>query len=477
LPVQFLKLRPVQSNENQTQPGNIFLYNTLSRDKEQFRPREAGRVSMYVCGVTPYDALHIGHARAFMAYDVLRRVLEARGYSVTHIQNVTDVEDKIIERARQVGVDALELARRFSDEALEDTYALGILPAHQYPRVSDSMDSIVDMVRVLESKGAAYARGGDVYFDVSRDEDYGKLSGQKPEELESGARIDPGEHKDDPLDFALWKAAKPGEPSWDSPWGAGRPGWHIECSAMSLGILGAGFDIHGGARELVFPHHENEVAQSEAYLDNQAFANLWWHCGELRVEGRKMSKSLGNFLTVRDALQLADKNVWRLLFLMTHPRSPLDYSSERLKQSETSWARLENALLSLDASTRNGTVSDTSHAFQQKFEAALLDDMNTPEALAAIFDAVTEYNRSGDESLAHAARAALQTLGFTFEERSVGDALTPRLLDLLVTVRNDARERRDWKGADQIRNQLKELGVVLEDTPEGTRWKIERNSG
>jgi cysteinyl-tRNA synthetase len=336
------------------------------------------------------------------------------------------------------------------------------------------MPDIIDMVRVLEEKGAAYARGGDVYFDVSKDEDYGKLSGQKPEELEAGARIDPGEHKDDPLDFALWKAAKPDEPSWDSPWGAGRPGWHIECSAMSLGILGAGFDIHGGARELVFPHHENEVAQSEAYLDNQSFANVWWHCGELRVEGRKMSKSLGNFLTVRDALQLADKNVWRLVFLMTHPRSPLDYSAERLKQAESSWARLENALLSLDASTQNGTQSEATRDFQEKLDGALLDDMNTPEALAAIFDAVSEYNRSGEVPLAHAARAALEMLGFTFEERSAGDALTPRLLDLLVTVRNDARERRDWKGADQIRNQLKEIGVVLEDTPEGTRWKIER---
>jgi cysteinyl-tRNA synthetase len=459
----------------------ISLYNTLSRQKEELTPREPGKVSLYVCGVTPYDALHIGHARAFMAYDALRRFLEARGLEVVHIQNVTDVEDKIINRAAQLGISARELADRYAAEAGEDLQVLGILPAHQYPRVSDNIGPIADMIQTLQHKGFAYARDGDVYFDVSKDEDYGKLSGQKLEELESGARIEPGEHKDDPLDFALWKGAKPGEPAWESTWGAGRPGWHIECSAMALQALGAGFDIHGGARELVFPHHENEVAQSESYLDGEPFARVWWHCGELRVDSKKMSKSLGNFLTVRDALQLAGPNVWRLLFLMTHPRSPLDYSTERLKQAQGAWARLENALLEHAAKTsHDGTASDgqtggdAAREFQEKFDAALRDDLNTPEALAVTFDAISEWHRTHDDVLARGVRAALEMLGFSFATQSAGDELTPRLLELLIAVRQEARERRDFEGADAIRHQLKSLGIVLEDTPDGTRWKLER---
>ncbi|HEX8834313.1 MAG TPA: cysteine--tRNA ligase, partial [Abditibacteriaceae bacterium] len=395
----------VSPNTNSTNTG-IQLYNTLARDKEELVLREPGVVSLYVCGVTPYDALHIGHARAFMAYDVLRRVLEARGLRVRHIQNITDVEDKIIERAKQSGVEPLELAARFAAEALEDTRALGILPAHEYPRVSDNMIPITDLIKGLEDRGYAYARNGDVYFDVSKDEDYGKLSGQKIDDLQSGARVEAGEAKDDPLDFALWKGAKAGEPAWESQWGSGRPGWHIECSAMALNILGPGFDIHGGARELVFPHHENEVAQSESFLDGQTFAKIWWHCGELRVEGKKMSKSLGNFLTVRDALELADANVWRLLFLMTHPRSPLDYSETRLKQTRSSWTRLENAVLLArkagEGTTESTEPSDAAHAFQTAFDAALTDDLNTPVALAVVFDAVSEYNRNADASLAAA---------------------------------------------------------------------------
>ncbi len=325
-----------------------------------------------------------------------------------------------------------------------------------------------------------------MYFDLSKDDDYGKLSGQKLEELEAGARIETGERKDDPLDFALWKAAKPGEPSWDSPWGAGRPGWHIECSAMSLNILGEGFDIHGGARELVFPHHENEVAQSESFLDGRSFARVWWHCGELRVKGRKMSKSLGNFVTVRDGLKRQGPNVWRLLFLTTLPRSPLDYSESSLQQAANAWARLENALLphstqgQEDASRNipNEQDSEAARAFRERFEAALSDDLNTPEALAAVFDAVSEWHRGHDDALANAARRALETLGFNLapSDFAAGDDLTPRLLDLLITVRNEARERRDWKGADSIRNTLKEIGVALEDTPDGTQWKIERTA-
>ena len=469
-------------NDKGPMATSISLYNTLTRRKDELIPREAGKVSLYVCGVTPYDALHIGHARAFIVYDVLRRVLEARGLEVLHVQNVTDVDDKIINRAAEIGITAKELAERFAAEAALDTQALGMLPAHHYPRVTDHIEPIIEMVQVLENKAFAYARGGDVYFDVSKDDDYGKLSGQKPDELESGARIEPGEHKDDPLDFALWKGAKPGEPSWASPWGTGRPGWHIECSAMALHLLGAGFDIHGGARELVFPHHENEVAQSESYLDGEPFARLWWHCGVVQVDGKKMSKSLGNFLTMRDGLKIAPANVWRLFFLMTHPRSPLDYSEERLLQARSAWNRLQGALAEVASSPEPSCNGETSPAaaddavqeFRARFDAALADDLNTPEALAAVFDAVSEWHRNRQEPLAGAARAALETLGFAFETKIAGDELTPRLIELLVQVRWEARERRDFKSSDGIRDALKGLGVILEDGPEGTRWKIEQ---
>lgn len=473
----------------------IFLHNTLARGKEELTPREPGKVSLYVCGVTPYDALHIGHARAFTVYDVLRRTLEARGLQVHHVQNVTDIDDKIINRARETGKDALVLAREYSDQTLEDFKALNILPAHNYPRVTEHIEPIVEMVSTLEAKGFAYERGGDVYFDVSKDEDYGKLSNQKLEELEAGARVETGEQKDDPLDFALWKTAKEGEPSWESPWGNGRPGWHIECSAMALHLLGPGFDIHGGARELMFPHHENEVAQSESYLSGETgngkqagcppgggsktFANIWWHCGVVQVDGKKMSKSLGNFLTVRDALELADRNVWRLLFLMTHPRSPLDYSSEKMAQTKSTWARLKTALMAAPERGSTPEASEAARNFSLQFDAALNDDLNTPVALACVFDAVAAWRRDGenDESLISEAQGAMGVLGFTFEESAMpgNDALTPQLIELLIQVREAARERRDFKTGDVIRDEMKSLGVVLEDTAGGTRWKIAEN--
>ena len=461
----------------------IQLYNTLSRSKELLRPRTPGEISLYVCGVTPYDKLHIGHARAFLTYDVLRRFLESKGFRVHHIQNVTDIDDKIIKRAREVGRDPLELAAQFHEESLVELAQLNILPANQYPRVTTHIAPILAMVAELETKGFAYAREGDVYFDVSRDDDYGKLSGQRVEELNAGARIEPGDKKEDAADFALWKAAKPGEPSWPSPYGAGRPGWHIECSAMALELLGPGFDIHGGARELVFPHHENEIAQSESFLgDHQQFANVWWHCGELRVGGQKMSKSLGNFVAFDAALNMAPKNVWRLLFLQTHPRSPLDYSpsdkdisltqpSKILEQAKSSWNRINNALGDLEP--YRDAKSAAALSFEAQFDAALCDDLNTPEALAAAFDAVSEWNRGGDISLAWAARGALEMLGFSFETESIGDELTPQLLALLIEVRDAARERRDFKTSDQIRDRLKSLGLVLEDGADGTKWKRE----
>ncbi|RYX85543.1 cysteine--tRNA ligase [bacterium] len=449
---------------------SISLYNTLSRQKEPLTPRIEGEVSLYVCGVTPYDKLHIGHARAFLTYDALRRVLESRGLRVRHIQNVTDIDDKIIIRANEVGQDPLQLASNYHEESLRELALLDVLPAHEYPRVTTHINPILKMVAKLEERGYAYAREGDVFFDVSKDEDYGKLSGQRPEDLRAGARIVPGETKDDPADFALWKSAKEGEPSWESPYGKGRPGWHIECSAMSLEILGEGFDIHGGARELVFPHHENEIAQSESFLgEGSTFAKTWWHCGELRVDGVKMSKSLNNFLTLEAALELAPKNVWRLLFLQTHPRSPLDYTKAKLEQFQNSWTRIKTALDKAPIEAPAG--SELATKFQTQFDAALDDDLNTPEAIAAIFDAVSEFNRSGDEALAVAARKAMEVLGFTFESEQIGDELTPQLLELLIDVRQGARERRDFKTSDQIRVRLTELGIALEDGIEGTTWK------
>ncbi len=461
-------------------PLSLSLYNTLSRQKEPLSPRKPGEISMYVCGVTPYDKLHIGHARAFLTYDALRRVLESRGLQVLHVQNVTDIDDKIINRAAQLGEDPLELASRFHEESLRELALLDVLPAHQYPRVTTHIQPILDMVGKLEDTGFAYARGGDVFFDVSKDEDYGKLSGQRPEELRAGSRVSPDEAKDDPADFALWKAAKPGEPAWPSPYGEGRPGWHIECSAMALEILGEGFDIHGGARELVFPHHENEIAQSESSLgEGHTFAKTWWHCGELRVNGQKMGKSLGNFVTLEDALKMAPKNVWRLLFLQTHPRSPLDVASKgsddkvpnieaKVEQFKSSWARLFNALGSV---ATQSAQSEGARAFESKWNSALDDDLNTPEALGAAFEGVSEFNRSGDENLGGTIRGALEMLGFSFEEEQIGDELTPQLLQLLIEVRQGARERRDFKTGDQIRVRLTELGIALEDGVDGTTWK------
>ncbi len=463
-----------------SQPLSLNLYNTLSREKEPLAPRVAGEVSMYVCGVTPYDKLHIGHARAFLTYDALRRTLEHRGLRVRHVQNVTDIDDKIINRAAQLGEDPLALAGRFHEESLRELALLDVLPAHEYPRVTTHIAPILEMVGQLESNGYAYAREGDVFFDVSKDEDYGKLSGQKPDELRAGARVLPGETKDDPADFALWKAAKPGEPAWPSRYGDGRPGWHIECSAMALEILGEGFDIHGGARELVFPHHENEIAQSESYLgEGHTFANVWWHCGELRVNGQKMGKSLGNFVTLEDALKMAPKNVWRLLFLQTHPRSPLDVASKggedkvpnieaKVEQFKASWARLFTALKGVEPQSAQ---SETARAFDAKWNSALDDDLNTPEAIGAAFEFVSEFNRSSDQNLGGTIRAALEMLGFSFEEETVADSLTPHLLELLISVRQSARERRDFATGDQIRVRLAELGIALEDGIDGTTWK------
>ncbi len=453
----------------------IRLHDTLSGKVIPLSPRDPGRVGIYACGPTVYSRIHVGNARPFVVFSLLRRFLEHEGYEVSLVINVTDVNDKIYDAARAQDRPSAELAAEMTAFYQADTDLLGLGRPDQEPLASETIGPILDYIQALIDRDHAYAVEGDVYFRVRSDQGYGSLSHRLLENLDQGEGIDGAERKQDPLDFALWKAHKPGEDTfWPAPWGEGRPGWHIECSAMALNILGAGFDIHGGARELMFPHHENEVAQSECFLEGGVFAKLWWHCGVVQVEGKKMSKSLGNFLTVRAALELAPSNVWRLLYLMTHPRSPLDYSEERLQQTRNAWSRLHAALSEAVSAPAGAGSSREAREFQERFEAALADDLNTPVALAAVFEGVTEWHRTHLDDLAAAVRHAMETLGFEFAPAGLSngtDELTPQLLQLLIEVRDVARERRDFPGADLIRNRLKDLGVLLEDTVDGTRWK------
>ncbi len=482
------------------------LYNTRTRQKEPLKTREPNVLHMYVCGLTPYDSMHIGHARAFMVYDVLRRYLEHRGWRVVHVQNWTDIDDKIIQRAHELGTDARAVAERFIAEAEADCRDLGLLAPTIAPRVTEHIPEIIQAVQMLIDKGFAYARGGDVYFDVSRYEeqfrDYGLLSGQTHTELLAGARVAPDEDKEDPIDFALWKAAKPGEPFWDSPWGPGRPGWHIECSVMSLKYLGAPFDLHGGATDLVFPHHENEIAQSQALTGVKPIVTCWMHAGVLTVGGEKMSKSLGNFITLRDALQRYGRQALRLLYLSTHYRSPLDYTEERAEGAKASLRRIRLALDTVRQrlTQPDGEETDTSRARVQElhelvaqstrlFYEAMDDDFNTAEALGYLFrmvGAALMVGVSVKEPPSPAEKIALRrlyeqlstllgVLGFDSAEleapERLEDALSEELLKLLVEVRSQLRQRRLFDLADLIRSQLNSLGIQLEDTPQGTRWR------
>ncbi|MBI3920454.1 MAG: cysteine--tRNA ligase [Armatimonadetes bacterium] len=472
----------------------MLVYNTLQRRKEEFAPREPGRVSMYVCGVTPYDAMHVGHARTFMAYDVLRRYLESRGLELCHVQNVTDIDDKIIARATHLGEEPVLLAKRFMEEALRDCDSLGLLRAHLYPTVSGHMQEIIEMIEALVGKGAAYLREGSVYFDVSAFPGYGRLSHQNTEEMQSSGRIETDENKADPLDFALWKSAKPGEPCWDSPWGPGRPGWHIECSAMSLKYLNNGFDIHGGAIELQFPHHENEVAQSEAYTGEPPFVRYWLHSGVVFVNGQKMSKSLGNFVTVKDILKVTSAEALRLMFFTTHYRSPFDYSDSKVEESKAAWERVQQSLRLLDRERGDrtgkpvncegieGPLAEQAVRAEARFHQAMEDDFNTPLALATLFELVSESNRyfsenpPPEERRVQAAVALckltqlLSVLGFSTSDEGGEEAVdqSADLLNLLVEVRQMARSQKQFALADVIRDRLKDLGYVLEDHAEGT---------
>jgi cysteinyl-tRNA synthetase len=455
------------------------LYNTLTRTLEEFTPRDEGRVGIYTCGPTVQDVPHFGHARAAIVPDVLRRYLEHLGYEVLHVRNITDIEDKIITRAQEEGRLAAEVAETYGRIYTDQISRLGVLPPHIVPRATGHVIEMIELVERLIEREAAYVGGDDVLFAVRSFDGYGKLSGRNVDELRSGARVEPGEDKRDPLDFTLWKAAKPGEPSWASPWGPGRPGWHIECSAMAAKYLGEGFDIHTGGLDLVFPHHENEIAQSEA-ATCRPFARFWVHNGLLSIDGEKMSKSLGNFITLEEVLAGHGANVLRMFYLAAHYRSPVEVSAERLEEAHAAfdrWSAFERATRNLNHADE--IQVDAVDEAEKRFREAMDDDLGTPAAQAALFDLVS----AGHAHLAagrHAEAAAVRTalvhlggvLGYSFEEGGEASALVGPLIEQVLQLRQEARERRDFATADAIRERLTALGVTVEDSPEGARWHL-----
>ena len=450
------------------------LHNTLSGNKEKFNTPD-GDVRMYVCGITPYAPSHIGHAMMSVVFDVVRRYLEFRGYAVTHIQNFTDVDDKIIVTANDNGVSTTELAETNIRQYLAEMDALNVLRADAYPRATTEIPAIVSMIERLEEQGYAYNVDGDVYFRVGRKDDYGKLSRRSPEDLLAGARIEVDEAKEDPRDFALWKSQKPGEPAWDSPWGAGRPGWHIECSAMSMRYLEEGVDIHGGGADLIFPHHENEIAQSESFSQQKPFARFWLHNGLLSINEDKMSKSIGNVITVGEALERFSAAALRLFFLSSHYRNPLVYSDQNITAQERAIERLRTAA---NAGGRQGDGKPVdSSKFEQAFIEAMDDDLNTPRALAAIFDLSREINRASEQgsdvaNAQHTLRKLVGILGIDLEEAESGaNGDVAPFVDLLVDIRSELRAARQFALADKIRDGLAAHGVTLEDSGGGTDWR------
>jgi len=456
----------------------LTIYNSLTRTKEPFRPLVAGKVRMYVCGMTVYDYCHLGHARVMVAFDMVVRYLRARGFEVTYVRNITDIDDKIIKRAAERGEKVGALTARFIEAMHEDEQALGVLPPDEEPRATEYMPQILDMIVALEKRSYAYrAPNADVYYRVRKFGPYGVLSGKSVDDLRVGARVEVGEDKEDPLDFVLWKSAKPGEPQWPSAWGPGRPGWHIECSAMSTTCLGAHFDIHGGGRDLQFPHHENEIAQSEG-ATGEKFVNTWMHVGFVRVNEEKMSKSLGNFFTVREVLKAYDAEVVRYFILASHYRSPLDYSNDSLDQAKQGLARLYTALKDLPAAQ---VVPET--MWEEQFYAAMDDDFGTPAAVAALFSLAHEINRVRTTDAAIAARlgATLRRLGGVlgllerepeeFLQGSAPAGFSAEDIERLIAARLAARKARNFGEADRIRDDLKDKGIMLEDGPGGTTWR------
>ncbi|MBU0700261.1 cysteine--tRNA ligase [bacterium] len=493
---------------------SLRIYNTLTKTKEVFQPLTPNKVKMYVCGITPYDSCHVGHARCYVAFDVIRRYLEYSGYTVTYIQNFTDIDDKIINRAKLRTVSPYELSKQYEDEYFECMDALGIKRADMYPLVTEHILEIIEIVQGLVDKGYAYVLNGSVYFEVSRFPEYGKLSGRRVEDLLAGARVEVDEHKRHSSDFALWKDAKLGEPSWDSPWGKGRPGWHIECSAMARKYLGDTFDIHGGGQDLIFPHHENEIAQSEGYT-GQPLAKYWLHNGFVTVNKEKMSKSLGNFFVLKEAIAQYHPQVVRLFLLTTHYRSPINFSQEGLDMAKASLERCYNltdklremGCLEFNPEGITANIAEITHGYPEAgeyieeilkaedcFQAAMDDDLNFPEALAVIHELITATNKlisvvvaneaimmSGKVFLQYSAHLLTQlaenVLGIRVQRQRLGqecdskNALVDNLLQLIIDLRQTAKETKNFPMADTIRDRLKALDIILEDTPKGTRWK------
>ncbi len=480
----------------------INIYNTLTKKKEEFIPQQQGKVRFYACGPTVYDYFHIGNARPFVTFDVFRRYLMYRGFQVLYVQNITDVDDKIIKKANDEGVSTQEVAQRYARAYLEDLQKLRILPADVNPRATAHIDEMIALVKKLVEKGFAYEIDGDVYYDVSKFKDYGKLSGKKIDELQSGARIEVDERKHNPLDFALWKSAKPGEPWWDSPWGEGRPGWHIECSAMSMKYLGETLDIHAGGEDLIFPHHENEIAQSEA-ATGKPFSRYWLHIGFLQIRGEKMSKSLGNFLTAREVVKRHKPEAVRLFFLQKHYRSPINYTEDILSETESGLNRLlntrgkiENAIgdakfsgIDSESLTDEETaVWNAVEANKKRFLEEMDDDFNTAGAIGQLFEMGRQANKILDkESLTENEKKILAFVRRTFVEfdsflglfesgeegSGVEEETFNQMVELLLKVRTDLRTKKEWALADNIRDGLAELGIQIEDHKNGTTWKME----
>jgi len=476
----------------------IRVYNTLTRSKEDFVPIDGNHVRMYVCGPTVYDYPHIGNARSFVVFDTIRRYLEYRGYRVTYVTNFTDVDDKMIARANEEGITVQELAARFIAEYYRIAEELNIKPATVNPRATEHIDDIIEMIELIIKNGRGYVVDGDVYFDVSEHPSYGVLSKISPDELSAGARVDIDEKKTDPRDFALWKAEKPGEPSWDSPWGRGRPGWHAECSVMGAYYLGLPFDIHGGGQDLIFPHHENEIAQSSAAYGVETPVKYWLHNGFLTIESDKMSKSLGNFRTAREVLDNYDPQAVRLFLISGHYRQPLDYNAQALEQAKQSVERLRNAadtlrgkisILEKKGSSKTGAdvkLDEATKKARQGFEREMDDDFNTPGALAEIFAfvrAINTYTKdAGKTSVLRRAlftlREMLSVLGIDLEAKDkvgagASSAQLGGVVELLLEIRESARKNKNWAMADMIRDRLKELGIVVADTKDGPVWKLQ----
>ena len=464
------------------------IFNSMSRQKEEFVPIQPGKVSIYACGPTVYNFIHEGNARPIILFDVLRRYFEYRGYDVTFVQNFTDVDDKIIKRANEEGITSQEVAEKYIQEYFTDAQGLGVRPATIHPKATENMQQIIDMVQTLIDKGYAYpVENGDVYYRTLKFKGYGKLSHQPIEDLQSGARIAVGEVKENPLDFALWKAAKPGEPAWDSPWGPGRPGWHIECSAMSNRYLGKTIDIHCGGEDLQFPHHENEIAQSEA-ANGCEFVHYWMHNGFLNIDNRKMSKSLGNFFTVREAAEAYGYETIRLFMLSAHYRSPLNYSADILHQAQNSLDRLYSAEDHLKYLVENGAegdrnaaeaaLVDTFDSYRQRFDEAMDDDFNTANAISVLFELVRAINiatadenqptKAGAQACLDMVHEFTDVLGLLYSRKE--ESLDAKV-EQMIADRQAARAAKNWAEADRIRDELKAMGIELKDTKQGVQWK------